>query len=105
GRGKNDRPRPNGRLHGMIHANAPRQADALAVFGITGDLARKQTFRALYRLEQRELLACPVVGVAVDDWSVEQLRNHARASIEATGETLDEGVFERFASKLNYVSG
>ncbi|MBV9319354.1 MAG: glucose-6-phosphate dehydrogenase, partial [Mycobacterium sp.] len=39
-------------------------ADQLVIFGITGDLARKMTLRALYRLERRELLDCPVLGVA-----------------------------------------
>ena len=39
------------------------------VFGITGDLARVMTFRSLYRLEARGLLDCPIVGVAVDDWT------------------------------------
>ena len=48
-------------------------ADVLVIFGITGDLARKMTFRSLYRLEQREMLDCPIVGVAVDDWTLEQL--------------------------------
>ena len=48
-----------------------RQADALVIFGITGDLARKMTFRSLYRLEQRKLLEVPVIGVAVDDISDE----------------------------------
>jgi glucose-6-phosphate 1-dehydrogenase len=80
-------------------------ADALVVFGITGDLARKQTFYALYRLEQRKLLPCDVIGVASDDWTPEQLRSHARESIEATGEKIDEAVFERFALKLHYISG
>jgi glucose-6-phosphate 1-dehydrogenase len=42
-----------------------RSGDVLVVFGITGDLARVMTFRSLYRLEQRGLLNCPVVGVAV----------------------------------------
>src|SRR5271154_4154691 len=63
------------------------------------------TFRSLYRLEQRGLLDCPVVGVAVDDWSVERLRQHARECIEGTGETVDPAVFERFAARLSYVSG
>ena len=31
-------------------------SDLLVIFGITGDLARKMTFRALYRLENRKLL-------------------------------------------------
>ena len=55
------------------------------------------TFRSLYRLEQRGLLDCPIVGVAVDDWTVDQLRERARDSIVGTGEKLDEEVFERFA--------
>ena len=89
----------------MTDASPAREADALVVFGITGDLAKKMTLRALYQLEQRELLPCPVIGVAVDDWSVEKLREHARQSIEATGEQIDEASFERFANKLSYVSG
>ncbi len=75
------------------------------IFGITGDLARIETYRALYRLEQRRLLPCPVVGVALDDWTIEQLVEHARKSIEAAGEHLDEGVFKRLVSKLSYIHG
>ena len=45
------------------------ECDVLVIFGITGDLARVMTFRSLYRLEQRGLLSCPIVGVAVDDWT------------------------------------
>jgi glucose-6-phosphate 1-dehydrogenase len=80
-------------------------ADVLVVFGITGDLAKVMTFRSLYRLEARGLLDCPIVGVAVDDWSDEQLRERARTSIVGTGEQLDENVFDRFADRLSYVSG
>ncbi len=82
-----------------------READALVVFGITGDLARKMTFRSLYRLERRGLLNQPVIGVAVDDWNVEQLADRARESIGGTGEQLDEKVFKRFVARLQYVSG
>ena len=82
-----------------------READALVVFGITGDLARKMTFRSLYRLEQRGLLGVPVIGVAVDDMSDEQLRDRARESIEQAGEHIDEAVFDAFAARLGYVSG
>jgi glucose-6-phosphate 1-dehydrogenase len=81
------------------------QADALVIFGITGDLARKMTFRSLYRLERRKLLKQPVIGVAVDDWQVEQLVQRARESIEGAGEEIDETVFKRFAKRLRYVSG
>ena len=73
-------------------ARAPGQADVFAIFGITGDLAKVMTFRSLYRLEQRGLLDCPIVGVAVDDWTVDQLVERARESIVGTGEKLDEDV-------------
>jgi glucose-6-phosphate 1-dehydrogenase len=86
---------------------APGQAngDVLVVFGITGDLAKVMTFRSLYRLESRGLLDCPIVGVAVDDWSIEDLKERARTSIEGTGEKLDQAIFDRFAERLSYVSG
>jgi glucose-6-phosphate 1-dehydrogenase len=80
-------------------------ADVFVVFGITGDLAKVMTFRSLYRLERRGLLTCPIVGVAVDDWSDEHLRDHAREAIVGTGEALDEQVFDRFAARLSYVQG
>ena len=79
--------------------------DTLVIFGITGDLAKVMTFRSLYRLERRGLLGCPIVGVAVDDWSVEQLVERARESIVGTGEPLDDAVFERLAARLSYVQG
>jgi glucose-6-phosphate 1-dehydrogenase len=88
-----------------ISVASEESADVLVVFGITGDLARVMTFRSLYRLELRGLLGCPVVGVAVDDWTVDQLRSHARESIEKAGETIDEATFARFAARLSYVSG
>jgi glucose-6-phosphate 1-dehydrogenase len=89
----------------MPDPEGPAPADVFVVFGITGDLAKVMTFRSLYRLERRGLLNCPVVGVAGDDWTLEQLREHARACIEGTGEPLDPAVFDRFAARLSYVSG
>ena len=82
-----------------------RTSDALVAFGITGDLARKQTFRALYRLERRGMLGVPVIGVASDDMTDAQLRQRARESIEQSSEQFDEGVFRRFAARLHYVRG
>ncbi len=86
-------------------SQAQQPADVLVIFGITGDLARVMTFRSLYRLERRGLLACPIVGVASRDWTVEQLVERARDSIAGTGEPLDEAVFARLAARLSYVSG
>src|SRR5215510_11280341 len=82
-----------------------KRGDVFVIFGITGDLAKVMTFHSLYRLEQRKLLDCPIVGVAVDDWNLDQLRDRARESIIGTGEHLDEAVFERLAQRLSYVPG
>lgn len=78
---------------------------ALVIFGISGDLARKMTFRALYRLEARHLLHCPVIGVAGDDWSDEELRRNARQALTASGQPVSAQVFTRFARRLTYVRG
>jgi glucose-6-phosphate 1-dehydrogenase len=80
-------------------------ADVLTIFGLTGDLARKMTFRALYRLEARGKIDCPIVGVAIDDWDVERLRRHAREAISATVASPDEDVFSRLAARFSYVQG
>ncbi len=80
-------------------------ADVLVIFGITGDLARKMTFRALYRLERRKLLRCPIVGVAKDEWSSATLRDHARRAIEDSGEDVDSRVFGRLAERLSMIVG
>src|SRR6476619_1957953 len=86
-------------------AQAQKPADVFVVFGITGDLAKVMTFHSLYRLERRGLLDCPIVGVAVDDWSVDQLKERARESIVGTGEALDEGVFDRLSARFSYGAG
>jgi glucose-6-phosphate 1-dehydrogenase len=83
----------------------PRAADALVVFGITGDLAKVMTFRSLYRLEARGLLDCPIIGVAIDDWTEDDLKKRARTSIEGAGEKIDPAVFDRLAARLSYLSG
>jgi glucose-6-phosphate 1-dehydrogenase len=90
---------------GSAQSQQPEQGDVFVIFGITGDLARVMTFHSLYRLEKRGLLQCPIVGVAVSDWTIDQLIEHARDSITATGEQLDNTIFERFAARLSYVSG
>jgi len=85
--------------------SAPQPADVMVIFGITGDLARKMTFRALYRLERRNKLSAPIVGVALDEWSVDQLIEHARTAIADSGETVDPEVFARLAARFAYISG
>jgi glucose-6-phosphate 1-dehydrogenase len=81
------------------------QADTLVVFGITGDLAKKMTFQALYRLERRGDLHCKVLGVARNKWSEVDLDNYARDSILATVKDPDEEVIRRLENRLEYVYG
>src|SRR5215469_8734068 len=84
---------------------ATTEADVLVIFGITGDLAKKQTFRALYRMERRAELQCPIIGVALDEWSAATLRDHARQAIEDSGEKISDRVFGRLAERLSMISG
>ena len=70
------------------------------------DLAKVMTFNSLYRLEARGLLDCPIVGVAFDDWSDKDLRDHARKAIEtSSGKKPDPKIFNRLAKRLSYIQG
>ncbi len=89
----------------MASKSASAKADVLVIFGITGDLARKMTFRALYRLERRKQLEGRIVGVARNDWNHDDLQQHARDSISGSGMEIDEAVFERLAARMSYVGG
>jgi glucose-6-phosphate 1-dehydrogenase len=79
--------------------------EALVLFGISGDLARKKLFSALYDLTAAGQLDMPVVGVASSDWTDDDLRTNARAALEEAGEPIDDEVFARLAANLCYVSG
>jgi glucose-6-phosphate 1-dehydrogenase len=80
-------------------------ADLLVIFGITGDLARRMTFRALYRLERRGLLDGPIIGVASDDTTTGELVKHAREAIGDSGQDVDDAVFDRLARRMSYLHG
>ena len=85
--------------------SAPNRADSLVIFGITGDLAKKMTFQALYHLEADELLDCPIIGVGMEDWSVDHLRTTLREALDVPGESVKNDVFDRLARRLRYVQG
>jgi glucose-6-phosphate 1-dehydrogenase len=86
-------------------SSAPARSDALALFGATGDLAKKKLFPALYRLTEAGRLEMPVVGVAASEWSDVRFRAHARESIEAAIPDVDSSVFDRLAARLSLVGG
>lgn len=81
------------------------RADALVLFGITGDLAEKKLFSALYNLTKRRRLPQRVVGVASTVWTTDQLREHARSALTKAGIQIEEPVFAEFAEAMHYVPG
>jgi glucose-6-phosphate 1-dehydrogenase len=80
-------------------------ADALVIFGVTGDLAHKMIFPALYAMVKRGLLNVPVVGVASSKLTMAQLRKRVRDSIRQAGKIDDRAALARLLSLLQYVSG
>jgi len=87
------------------HPARTAPADALVIFGITGDLARKMTFRALYRLERRGRLDCPIIGVARNDWTDADMHAHASDAIHASVEDPDGETIRRLTARMSYVGG
>lgn len=87
------------------NATAPLAADALVVFGATGDLAHKKIFPALYALCKRGELNVPVIGVASSEMSLEQFRERATCSITSDTAHYDPPVLEQLLGLLQYVSG
>ena len=84
---------------------AELQSDALVVFGVTGDLAHKMIFPALYAMVKRGALKVPVTGVAFPKWNLERLRRRATDSIKRAGGIDDKRALQRLLSLLKYVSG
>jgi glucose-6-phosphate 1-dehydrogenase len=82
-----------------------RPADALVLFGATGDLARRKLFPALYHMEDRGELKVPIVGVARSDWTDETFRKEATAAIEAFVAKPKRIVLRRLIKRLDLVQG
>ncbi len=83
---------------------ATQTADALVVFGVTGDLAHKKIFPALQGLVKHGLLDVPVIGVARGGSGLEGLRERIRDSLEAS-DGIDEAAYTRLAELVRYVDG
>jgi glucose-6-phosphate 1-dehydrogenase len=81
------------------------RSGALVLFGVTGDLAHKMIFPALYAMAKRGTLKVPVVGVASSKWSVEQLRKRATDGIRKSGRIDDQRALRHLLSLIRYVDG
>ncbi len=80
------------------------RCDGVVLFGATGDLAEKKLFPALYNIEAAERLG-PVIGVSSSEWTDDDLRERARASIEAHVDGADPAVVDRLCDHLTYMPG
>lgn len=80
-------------------------AAAPVLFGVTGDLAHKMIFPALYAMAKRGVLTVPVIGVAALKWVLAQLHKRVRDSIERSGGIDDQRALNHLLSLLRYVSG
>jgi glucose-6-phosphate 1-dehydrogenase len=85
-------------------SGTPR-SDALVLFGVTGDLAHKMIFPALYAMAKRRVLDVPVLGVASSKWNLAQLRKRATDSIKTSGRIDDRRALQHLLSLLRYIDG
>jgi glucose-6-phosphate 1-dehydrogenase len=84
---------------------AASRSDALVLFGVTGDLAHKMIFPALYAMAKRGALNVPVVGVASPRWSLAHVRRRVKDSIKRSGGIGNQRAFDHLLSLLRYVGG
>jgi glucose-6-phosphate 1-dehydrogenase len=81
------------------------RSDALVIFGVTGDLAHKMIFPALYAMVKRDGLKVLVIGVALPKWSLPELHKRVSDSIKRSGGIDKPSAFRHLLSLLQYVSG
>ena len=82
---------------------AVSRSDALVLFGVTGDLAHKMTFPALYAMVKHGTLKVPIIGVAFPKWSLERLHKRVTDSIKRSGGIDDKRAFQHLLSLFKYV--
>jgi glucose-6-phosphate 1-dehydrogenase len=88
----------------MISAHQPT-ADALVLFGATGDLAKRKLFPALYQLEHRGILRIPVIGVARSDWTDQAFCEHAHDAILQSIPDAHASAIEPLMKRLDLIQG
>ncbi len=100
---------PNQLETGMSQLGDGVSSDGLVLFGITGDLARRKLYAALFRLESDKMLSGPVVGVASSPWDLERLRSEVRSGLADSGVDIEAPehteIWARLCGRLDYVSG
>jgi glucose-6-phosphate 1-dehydrogenase len=80
-------------------------SDTLVLFGVTGDLAHKKIFPALYAMAKRGVLTVPVIGVASSKWNLAQLHKRVKDSVKRSSGIDNQRALHHLLSLLRYVSG
>ena len=83
----------------------PAKSDALVLFGVTGDLAYKQIFPALYAMVKRGVLNVPVIGVAASPWTKAQLQKRVTESLRRSDTVVNRRTLRILLSLMQYVPG
>ncbi|MGA9539061.1 MAG: glucose-6-phosphate dehydrogenase [Desulfobacterales bacterium] len=99
------KPKKKGEAEMNKNNSSKTRSDALVLFGVTGDLAHKKIFPALYAMVKQDALKVPVVGVASSKWSLAQLRRHAEDGIKESGIIDDQPALRHLLSLLRYIDG
>jgi glucose-6-phosphate 1-dehydrogenase len=81
------------------------KADALVLFGATGDLAKKKLFPALYDLEELNELDVEIFGVASSKWTQEVFRENVEVAIRARKPDADENVLGKLLNEMQLLVG
>lgn len=81
------------------------KADALVLFGATGDLAKKKLFPALYDLQELKELDIQIFGVASSKWTQEVFRENVEAAIRVRKPDADEKILGKLLNEMQLLVG
>ena len=81
------------------------KADALVLFGATGDLAKKKLFPALYDLQELNELDVKIFGVASSKWSQEVFCENVESAIRARKPDADEKILSSLLGEMQLLVG
>ncbi len=81
------------------------KADALVLFGATGDLAKKKLFPALYDLADLGELDVEIFGVASSKWTQEVFKENVEGAVRARKPDVDEKALAKLLSEMHLIVG
>ncbi len=81
------------------------KADALVLFGATGDLAKKKLFPALYDLEDLGELDVKIFGVASSKWTQDVFKENVESSVRARKPDVDEKALAKLLGEMQLIVG